>query len=68
MDLGCPSLLVSSDRRLRRHAATTASNILNSNRILDKSDETRGNITVEEDDLLVSERFSDRKTHALHRA
>ena len=45
-----------------------ASNISNSNEILDRSDEARGNITVEEDDLLVNEGKSDREKHALHRA
>ena len=45
-----------------------ASHRLNSRTDLNRIDETRGNITVEESDLLVNERNIDRQTHFITRA
>ena len=44
----------------------TASSRINLNRDLNKTDETRGNITVEAGDLPVNERNFDRQTHTRH--
>ena len=44
----------------------TASSRINSHTDLNRIDETRGNITVEEGDLLVNEKNIDRQTHAHH--
>ena len=44
----------------------TTSSKINSKTDLNKIDETRGSITVEEGDLLVNERNCDRQTHSHH--
>ena len=44
----------------------TASRRINSHMDLNRIDETRGNITVEEGDVLVNERNIDRQTYANH--
>ena len=44
----------------------TASSRINSHTDLNRIDATRGNITVEECDLLVNEKNVDRQTHAHH--
>ena len=44
----------------------TTSSIINSHTDLYRIDETRGNITVEEGDLLVNEKNIDRQTQAHH--
>ena len=44
----------------------TASSRINSHTDLNRIDETRGNITVEEGDLLVNEKNIDRQTYAHH--
>ena len=44
----------------------TASSTINSHTYLNRVDETRGNITVEEGDLLVNEKNIDRQTYAHH--
>ena len=46
---------------------TTASSRINSHADLNTIDETRGNITVKEGDLLVNEKIIDRQTHAHHK-
>ena len=46
----------------------TASSRINSHMDLNRIDETRGNITVDEGDLLVNENNIDRQTHAHHNA
>ena len=45
----------------------TASSRINSHTDLNRIDETRGNITVEEGDLLVNEKNIDRQTYSHHR-
>ena len=45
----------------------TASSRINSHTDLNRIVETRGNITVEEVDLLLNEKNTDRQTHAHHR-
>ena len=45
----------------------TASSRINSHTDLNRIDETPGNITVEEGDLLVNEKDIGRQTHAHHR-
>ena len=45
----------------------TASSRINSHMDLNRIDETRSNITVEEGDLMVNEKNIDRRTHAHHR-
>ena len=44
----------------------TASSKINSRTDSNRIDETRGNITVEEGDLLVNEKNLDRQTHTHH--
>ena len=45
----------------------TASSRINSHTDVNRIDKTRGNITVEEGDLLVNEKNIDRQTYAHHR-
>ena len=45
----------------------TASSRINSHTGINRIDETSGNITVEESDLLVNEKIIDRQTYAHHR-
>ena len=52
--------------RITEGLRMTASSRINSHTELKRNDETRGNITVEENDLMVNEKNSHRQTYAHH--